>query len=108
MADERLISPDQFQSLFSRVLSDPGFRRELESEGIGTLKKYGFAMEVPAEIERQLNSIPRMEATSRCGTCGVCGLCSLCGEINLGSGSAFLWATFFLGDAVLAAPATTR
>jgi len=103
VAYDRLMSANQFQDFFTRVLNEPKFRRDLESKGVGALKDYGLQVEVPAEIEKQLNAIPRLEATSRCGVCGVCGACSLCGEINLGSGSAFLWATFFLGDATLVA-----
>lgn len=103
MASGQLISSDQFHDLFSRVLGEPEFRSELEKGGVGMLKNYGLAVDMPADIERQLNSIPQLAATSRCGTCGVCGLCSLCGEINLGSGSAFLWATFFLGSESLTA-----
>ena len=99
----QLMSSDQFQKLFTRALGDRAFRRELETGGVSTLKEYGLTAEVPAEIEKQLNQIPQLQATSRCGTCGVCGLCTLCGEINAGSGSAFLWATFFLGEATLTA-----
>jgi|GEM_PF-4241721 len=99
-----LITSDQFKELFSQVLTDSKVRQDLQSRGVGALRDHGLATDMSPEIEQQLNNIQQVEATSRCGTCGVCGLCTLCGEINAGSGSAFLWATFFLGETNLAAP----
>lgn len=98
--DSGLMKPEEFQKFFTLALRDENFRRELERDGFGALERAGLKVRVPDEIRATLAQIPGSgtAAVSKCGTCGVCGMCSLCGEINLGSGSAFLWATFFLGN----------
>ncbi|MCR3882912.1 MAG: hypothetical protein NUK54_00865, partial [Methanothrix sp.] len=100
MEEDGLMTPEEFNRFFALVLKDKDFRDELKRDGFGTLERFGFCVKVPPEIRASLARIvdgPGLTAANRCGTCGVCGLCSLCGSINAGSGSAFLWATFFLG-----------
>ena len=96
-----LMSPEEFNKFFALVLKDEDFRCELKRDGFGALERHGFNVEVPPEIRASLVCMmdkPEFVGSraNSCGTCGVCGLCTLCGEINAGSGSAFLWATFFL------------
>ena len=110
MAERRgeLMSPEDFERFFNRVLTDRDFVGELLVDGFGALERNGFDIGLVSPDTR--TNLARLagrdfllapeadqaKAVSRCGTCGVCGLCTLCGEINLGSGSAALWATFFL------------
>lgn len=98
-----LITSAKFKELFSQVLSDPKVRQDLQARGVGALRDYGLATDMSPEIEQQLNNVQQVQAANECGTCGVCGLCTLCAEINAGSGSAFLWATFFLADTSITA-----
>lgn len=104
-----LIPPHLFQEFFVRAVEDENFRAELQCDGFGALERAGFKADIDPRVREALCKVFPSErlAASRCGTCGVCGLCSLCGEINAGSGSAFLWATFFLGSSTLAAPTTS-
>lgn len=98
---DKLMSPEEFNKFLALVLKDEDFRRELKRDGFGALERAGFTVRVPPELRASLARIvdkPVTAPANRCGTCGVCGLCTLCGELNAGSGSAFLWATFFLGD----------
>jgi hypothetical protein len=103
-----LMPAEQFQAFFTRAVSDADFRAELQADGFGTLERAGFKADVAPEVRTALLKAAypgRQVGYTQCGTCGVCGLCTLCGEINAGSGSAFLWATFFLGgSAALASP----
>jgi hypothetical protein len=100
----KLMPPDVFHAFFLKALTDEDFQRELQVDAFGALEREGLppiAEEIRVQLARKV--APRRVsignvAHSECGTCGVCGVCSLCGEINFGSGSAFLWATFFLGS----------
>jgi hypothetical protein len=96
-----LMSPEDFNKFFALVLKDEAFRCELARDGFGALERHGFKATPPPEIRASLAQMlarPMRTGYSQCGFCGICGLCTLCGEINAGSGSAFLWATFFLGE----------
>lgn len=101
-----MMNDDEFNKFFQMALTDENFRTELETDGFNCLERHGFEVKrIPPEVRSSLSRMTGLApAASRCGTCGVCGLCSLCGEINAGSGSAFLWATFFLGSGSYKAP----
>jgi len=92
-----LMSSDQFNTFFSQAVGDAAFREELRTDGFGALERHGYSQTVAPEIQEALQAT-EVQAVSgnRCGVCGVCGLCTLCAEINAGSASAALWATFAL------------
>src|SRR5690349_13134472 len=100
MADQpRLLRPDEFNKFFTMVLKDEGFRQELMVDGFGALERRGLKDAAPPEVRSAIAQAVGQQviaAKPRCGFCGICGLCTLCGEINAGSGSAALWASFFL------------
>lgn len=92
-----IMQKDQFESFFEQAVMDPAFRQQLRDDGFGTLAAYGYVHDVVPGVQQALSATESQAvAGSRCGVCGVCGLCSFCGEVNAGSASAFLWATFSL------------
>lgn len=105
-----MMNKDEFNKFFQMALTDDDFRNELEMDGFGCLERHGFDVKrIPPEIRSSLSRMPgRAVTANRCGTCGICGLCNLCGEINAGSGAAFLWATFFLGGGSITAANQTK
>jgi hypothetical protein len=110
MADDPkgiLMPEEKFRKLFIAAVEDENFRKELEKDPFGVLKKHGVKTEhIHPEVRDALaRSIRKPTVGAKCGVCGVCGLCSLCGEIDLGSGSAAAWALFMLS---LTAKATTQ
>jgi hypothetical protein len=103
-----LMSGAEFERFFNLVLTDSEFSHELLFDGFGALERHGFdtskvTPETRANVARLAGRNfmrPGINGGGgyACGTCGVCGLCGLCGEIDLGSASAALWATFALAQ----------
>lgn len=107
-----LMSASDFERFFNLVLTDGEFSNELFIDGFGALERHGFdtsmvTPETRANVARLAGRNFMRPGTQggqgyACGTCGVCGLCGLCGEIDLGSASAALWATFALAQSQVA------
>jgi hypothetical protein len=95
------MEPDEFNRLFTLVLTDSKFRAELRKEGFSAIEKRGFKVQVPREtrdmLDKALLPLVSRGASSNCGVCGICGLCGGCSAVNFGSFSAALWATFHFG-----------
>lgn len=81
---------EEFQTWFHKVLTDPGFQKELATDSMATLEKAGLVSGLPNETKAAFTKMQSDAAVggSACGTCGVCGACILCEEINLGVGAA--------------------
>ena len=101
MSQSGFMEPEEFNRLFSMVLTDRKFRVELRKKGFAALETRGFKVKVPTEtramLDKTLLPLVSKGARSNCGVCGICGLCGGCSGVNLGSFSAALWATFHLG-----------
>ncbi|HKO08812.1 MAG TPA: hypothetical protein VJ487_13960 [Alphaproteobacteria bacterium] len=92
----KLMSPADFEKMFTAALTDKQFQNDLLTKGFKALDERGYDHGVPAAMQKSLqdaiSSTPGVFLRPRCGVCGLCGLCGLCAEVNFGSASAALWA----------------
>jgi len=89
LSKPNLLSPKDFDRLFTMALTDTKFRQDLGKRGLVALENKGFDLNIPKKTRELLDKTLRPVGPVAGGECGVCAVCIIC--VGCGGGNAAAW-----------------